>query len=98
MQPFDRYFRDKMKDSAFKALYEAECHVCATTMEIVAKAEIETISLTDLARDVNADPQELEMLRDADHCNPDLVVRLCRRLGLREPASCPRRKKAQPPP
>ena len=98
MQPFDRYFRDKMKDSAFKALYEAECHVCATTMEIIAKAETENISLTDLARDVSADPQELEMLRDADHCNPHLVVLLCRRLGLREPASCPRRSKEQSTP
>lgn len=98
MQPFDRYFREKMKDSAFKALYEAECHVCATTMEIFAKVEMENISLTNLAREVNADPHEMEMLRDADHCNPHLVVRLCRRLGLRVPEACPRRKKEQLPP
>lgn len=90
MQPFDRYFREKMKDGAFRALYDAECNVCANTMRIFEKAELDNISLDRLAGEVNAAPEDLEALRDADHCDPHLVIRLCRRLGLAVPEHCPR--------
>ena len=80
MQPFDCYFKSKMKDAEFKSLYEAECNVCAKTMEIFGKVDCENISMSGLARDVNPDPAALEALRDADHCDPHLVIRLCRRL------------------
>ena len=88
MQPFDRYFRDKMKDADFKALYDDQCCVCANTVAIFEKMEAEKISMSALAEDVESDPEQLHRLRDADHCNPHLVIRLCRRLGLHVPESC----------
>ena len=90
MQPFDRYFQDKMKDADFKALYEDRCSVCAKTMAIFEKMEASNISLPALSESIDADPEQLYQLRDADHCNPGLVVRLCRQLGLQEPTSCPK--------
>ena len=59
-----------MKDAGFKTLYEAECNVCANTMGIFEKADLENMSMASLARDVNATPEELEALRDADRCDP----------------------------
>jgi hypothetical protein len=90
MQSFDRYFKKKMENSGFKTLYEAECNVCANTMEIFQKAEIEHISMNCLASEVDTDPEKIDALRDADHCDPYLVIRLCRHLGLREPENCPK--------
>lgn len=90
MQPFDRYFQEKMQNTEFRAFYEAECHVCANTVEIFAKAEAEGISLTALAEMVDTTEASLAGLRDADHCAPRLVIRLCRHLGLQEPQNCAR--------
>ena len=90
MQPFERYFRDKMKDHRFKTYYEAECHVCANTMEIFARAAHEEISIAALAEQANTTPEALVALRDADHCDPRLVSRLCHQLGLQPPKNCPR--------
>ena len=90
MQPFERYFDNKMKDNGFKAYYEAQCHVCANTMWIFEKAAHEEISMTALAKQAGTTPEALAALRDADHCDPRLVIRLCRQLGLQEPANCPR--------
>ena len=90
MQPFERYFRDKMKDSRFKTYYEAECHVCTNTMGIFARATHEEISIAALAKQANTTPEALVALRDADHCDPRLVIRLCGQLGLQAPENCPR--------
>lgn len=90
MQRFDRYVEGKMKDTAFKALYERECHVCAKTVQIFAKTEQDGISLTRLAEAAGVDMAALEALRDADCCDPAVVIHLCRHLGLPAPDRCPR--------
>lgn len=90
MQPFDRYFQKKMQNAEFRAFYETECHVCANTVGIFAKAEADGISLTTLAEMVDTTAASLAGLRDADHCDPQLVIRLCRQLGMQEPQVCPR--------
>ena len=90
MQPFDRYFQEKMQNPEFRAFYEAECHVCANTVGIFAKAEVDGISLTVLAEMVDTTAASLAALRDAEHCDPRLVIRLCRQLGLQAPQACPR--------
>lgn len=93
MQHFEHYFQSKMEDPAFRALYEKECHVCAKTMQIFAKTQQEKIALTHLAEVMGVTVERLEALRDADDCDPELVVRLCRHLELAIPESCPRRGK-----
>jgi hypothetical protein len=60
-------------------------------MAIFEKVDCEHISMAALARDVKTEVAALEALRDADHCDPGLVIRLCRHLGLPEPDVCPRR-------
>ncbi|BBO72389.1 hypothetical protein DSCA_63190 [Desulfosarcina alkanivorans] len=90
MESFRDYFKNKMNDTGFRTVYDAECHVCANTMGIFEKADREKIPLARLAREVDAELPELEALRDADHCDPRLAVRLCRRLGIRQPDDCPR--------
>ena len=90
MQSFENYFEEKMKNTEFKAFYETECHVCANTMGIFEKADRESISTHCLARAAGADPARLIALRDAEHCDPGLVIRLCHHLGLQAPRDCPK--------
>lgn len=90
MKQFSRYFRNKMKDTDFKTLYEMECNVCAQTMRIFEKADLEKISISSLASAIEADAADLEALRDADKCDLNMVLRLCRHLGLPTPNNCPK--------
>lgn len=90
MQRFDHYFEKKMKDPAFKALYRKECHVCANTVRIFAKSAQDGIPLSDLAAAVGVSVDALVALRDADYCDPPLVVQLCRYLQLPVAEDCPR--------
>ena len=92
MQPFRRYFQDRMQDAGFKAFYDRECHVCAKTVQIFAHAEEKGMSLALLAESVGVGLEDLEALRDADRCDPAMVIHLCRHLGLPAPESCPRHK------
>lgn len=94
MKTFDRYFQDKMKDAEFKALYETECNVCANTMRIFEKADREHITIATLANAVNAAPEDVAALRDADRCDPGLVIRLCHTLELEAPKFCTKRHHA----
>lgn len=91
MQRFDDYFNGKMKNPAFRAMYEQECHVCAKTMQIFATTDQNGISLAHLAKATGAHIDAVQALRDADACDPDLVIRICRHLGLSTPQDCPRR-------
>jgi hypothetical protein len=90
MRRFNHYLENKMKNPAFKALYKQECHVCAKTVQIFAKTEMEKVSLSQLAEDTGVDAGALKALRDADYCDPELVIHLCRHLGLPTPEACPR--------
>jgi len=90
VQTFKQLFREKTSHAAFKELYERECNVCAYTMRIFEKAEVLGVDTTRLAADLNVPAADLTRLKEADSCDPRLVIRLCRHLGLHEPKSCPK--------
>lgn len=90
MWHFKPYFSDKIKDPSFRELFERECHVCRNTVIIFQTMSREEVSIEQMAVRLGIDPQPLWQLRDADYCDPELVVRLCRELGLPVPENCPR--------
>lgn len=90
MQTFKRYFRQKTGAQSFKAFYDHECHVCANTVRIFEKLERDHLDLAQVATELGVQPADLRSLRDADYCDPRLVIQLCRHLGLEPPESCPR--------
>jgi hypothetical protein len=90
VQTFKQLFREKTSHAEFKKLYERECNVCAFTVRIFEKAEALHIDMTQLAADLNVPAVDLTSLKEADSCDPRLVIRLCRHLGLLEPNSCPK--------
>lgn len=90
MHTFKDYRAGKLRDKAFRALYERECHVCRVTVRIFETLEDEGISLAEVATALGVAEKDLQALKDADRCDPGLVVRLCRHLQLDPPEACPR--------
>jgi len=91
LKKFRPYFREKMKDASFREFFEKECHVCSNTLMIFEKMDRANLSIEDVASVLRTDPQSLQELRDADYCDPELVIRLCRQLELPLPRDCPRK-------
>jgi hypothetical protein len=90
MQTFRQLFRQKTADTAFKELYEHECNVCAYTVRIFEKMEALAIDPEQLAGDLNVTVATLTSLKEADHCDPRLVIALCHHLRIKGPSSCPK--------
>jgi hypothetical protein len=90
LKNFRRYFHDKIADVSFREFYEKECHVCSNTLRIFEKMDRDHLSIEEVASDLQTDPQCLKKLLDADYRDPELVIRLCRKLELPLPRNCPR--------
>ena len=90
MLTLDTYRRKKLADASFAALYRQECHVCRHTVRIFETLAAQAKSLEQLAAELQEDLERLERLRDADYCDPALVMRLCPYLDLEPPQACPR--------
>jgi len=91
LRKFRPYFHEKMRDASFRDFFEKECHICSNTLRIFEKMERDGLSIEEMASLLQTDPLSLQKLRDADYCNPELVLRLCRQLDLPLPQDCPRK-------
>jgi hypothetical protein len=90
MQTFRQLLERKTRDTDFKALYEQECNVCLYTVRIFEKLETQGIDLKRLAAEMKMDKAELQALKEADCCDPRMVIALCRHLNLDGPPACPK--------
>lgn len=90
MQTFRRLCRDKLSDPAFAACYREACHVCAHTIGIGAVLDGQPGKIAAAASALEATPEAIQDLIDAEYCDPDLTTRLCRYLALPAPTNCPR--------
>lgn len=91
---FFKEIRDgKLKDASFKQFYEKECHLCSTTMKVIANLEEKKQSLPDILDKLNISRPDFEKLKQGEKCNPEIVQRFCVYLGLMEPGlfkNCPK--------
>lgn len=90
MQTFKTFFDRKVCDSAFKALYDCECNVCKYTVRIFEHIDARDIDMAVLADEVGSELAALQALKDADACDPLLVIALCGQLGIEAPPACPK--------
>jgi hypothetical protein len=61
---------------------------------IFEKLENQCIGLETLASDMTVETAALQDLKQADRCDPGLVIDLSRHLGLEPPCNCPKLKKS----
>ena len=82
---FKEVIDEKLQDPSFREFYERECHICATTMKVIARLEKSEEPLLDILNELNISRQFYEDLKDAESCDPELVMQLCIYLGIKEP-------------
>lgn len=95
MQSLDAYRRRRLNQRAFRQLYERECHICRHTVGIFKQMLSRGESPEKLAAATETGLADVIALMEAEHCDPDLAVRLCRHLGIEVPPACPRRSSPQ---
>lgn len=84
---------DKLADPEFKSVYDRECHICGTTMDVVGACLSKGEGLAELLASLDIDAQAFRDLRDGEFCDPRLVEKLYRHLGIEGTWSldnCPR--------
>lgn len=72
----------KMADTQFKDFYKRECHICKTTMEVAARFSAMEDDLDPVLKKLGISQNMFHNLRNGDHCDPDMVARLCEYLGM----------------
>lgn len=90
MQSLDAYRQHKLKQTVFRQFYERECHVCRHTVGIFEQMLATGRTPEQLVAETDADLPAIMALLEADRCDPGLVLRLCRHLGIEAPPDCPR--------
>ena len=79
---FREIMEEKLKDPGFKKIFDHECHICPTTLKIVSEfAEIGSV-LDSILGELEISKKEFNDLYWAENCDPLVVMKLCRYLGL----------------
>lgn len=82
-----------LDEPKFRAFYEAECHVCITTMALVSRLEEMGDEAGPLLDRLGIPLASFRALADGEYCDPEEVERLTHALGMDRPGlfeSCPR--------
>lgn len=82
---FKEIVDEKMGRPGFKDFYEKECHVCSTTMQVIADLEEKGRDLNAVLGTLKISRQAYEDLKDAEFCDPRVVQKLCQYLGYTDP-------------
>ena len=66
-----------------KTFYKKECHICSNTIKVIAAFEQKEKSLLKMLNKLNISEKQFQALKDAENCNPELVVKMCDYLGIK---------------
>lgn len=83
---------DKLNSPKFRKIYEAECHICETTLKLASLLD-DMPDMGGLAVKLGTSEPALDNLVHAEYCDPKLVVKLCRHMDMdagRVIRECPR--------
>ncbi len=92
---FKEMIQNKFEDPAFRKLYEKECHICSTTVKIIAVLEGIGHSLAGILKRLDISDEAWSDLKDAEYCNPLIVKKMCNYLDFKDTdlfKHCPRLK------
>jgi len=82
---FKKIVEDKMGDTGFRTVFEKECHICSTTVRVIADLEERKSELSEILATLGISRQAYEDLKDAESCDPRMVQKLCQYLGFTDP-------------
>ena len=93
---FKKVMDEKLVEPGFKDFYATECHICSITVKVIAALEEKEHNRSDILKTLNISEKAYEELKDAENCDPTLVMQLCDSLDLNTPGlfkECPKNKK-----
>lgn len=82
---FKEIMDEKLDNKVFSQFYQKECHLCSTTMKVIAGLEDAKEPLPDILARFDISRKAYEDLKDAENCDPKIVEQLCCYLGIKEP-------------
>lgn len=81
---FKQIQKEKHADQSFDTLYARECHICPTTIKLIALLEAENDKLPQVLDQAGISRQDYDLLKSGDLCRPEQVRKLCDALDLQE--------------
>lgn len=79
---FKEIMAEKLKEPGFKRFFDQECHICPTTLKIVSEVFEIGSALDAILGELEISQKEFSDLSSAENCDPLVVMKLCRYLGL----------------
>ncbi|MFA5903283.1 MAG: hypothetical protein WC836_05065 [Desulfobacula sp.] len=77
--------QSKVEDDAFRKLYEKECHICSSTLKVIAAMEENGQLLSNILNRLDISVQAWNDLKEGEYCNPLIAKKLCSYLDLNDP-------------
>lgn len=74
----------KFADKKFHKFYEKECHICLTTVKVIAELEKNKNDREEILRKLHISEKAYGYLKEAKYCDPELVKQLCCYFGFDE--------------
>lgn len=82
---FKQIMDEKLSKDDFKQLYDRECHICSTTLKVIADLEDRNADLSRILDTLHISREAYEDLKEGENCDPELVRQLCMYLGRQDP-------------
>jgi len=79
---FKEIMDEKLKESGFKRFFDQECHICPTTLKIVSEFVETGVARNSILEKLGISKKAFNDLYWADHCDPGVVIKLCRYLEI----------------
>jgi hypothetical protein len=83
MQFFKEIIDGKLGNPEFRSVYEKECHICSATLKVIERLEEEQGSISRILNQLNISQQAYEDLKNAENCDPKIVIQLHSHFGLK---------------
>lgn len=95
MLSFNDLLDEKLSDPSFKSFFDRECHICPTTVNLVARLEADARERERVLNRLGITETAYADLKKGDFCDPETVFALYREMGIEIPEKakqCPRMK------
>jgi hypothetical protein len=88
MTTLRKHLTVKLSDPEFRANYSSWCEACPRTMEIIGRVHAAKVTVQELACQIDIEPEKLTAFLDAEHCEYEVMTRLCAHFGVTPPEDC----------
>lgn len=79
---FKEIMEEKLTEPGFKQFFDQECHICPTTLKVISDFAEVGLARDPILGKLEITQKEFNDLYFAENCDPCVVIKLCRYLGM----------------